>query len=281
MGTPAAAWMTRDVVVCSGADAVSFLAGQVSADVAAMGEGDVRHTFVLAPDGKVVSWGYLLRRAADEVILVVAAGFGEPSLERLSRFKIRVDVDISLETDVAVLAIRGDGSQALAARCGGRVVDLDFPPDDDGTIVAAVDVMGSDVTLPDGVSEDPTAVERFRIRSGFPQLGADIRAGDIPAEAGVWVVATSASFTKGCYVGQELVARVDSRGSKVPRRNCRIDVDGPVVPGDDVEVDESVVGEVSSAVEGTALARIGRAVPVGAEVRVAGRPGVVRRDLGA
>jgi len=71
--------------------------------------------------------------------------------------------------------------------------------------------------LPDGVVAcGPAAVEACRIVSGVPAMGAELTAKTIAAEAGL--VERTVSFTKGCYTGQELVARIDARGSNVPRR---------------------------------------------------------------
>ncbi len=105
--------------------------------------------------------------------------------------------------------------------------------------------------------------------------------GDIPAEAGRWVVDASVDFAKGCYVGQELVARVDSRGSNVPRRNCRIDADGPLEAGAGVVADGVDVGTVTSVAGRQAIARISRKVDEGAVVEIAGVRAVVVSDPGA
>lgn len=80
--------------------------------------------------------------------------------------------------------------------------------------------------------------ERLRITAGVPRVGAELDPSVIPAEVGRWFVDGSASFTKGCYTGQELVARVDSRGSNTPRHLRVITVTGGVPSvGDDVVVD--------------------------------------------
>ena len=86
------------------------------------------------------------------------------------------------------------------------------------------------------------AYEAVRIECGVPAMGSELTERTIPAEAGQWVIDRSVSFTKGCYTGQELVARIDSRGGNVPRhlRGIVIDADPPPVGGvvvaDGVEV---------------------------------------------
>ncbi len=120
-------------------------------------------------------------------------------------------------------------------------------------------------------------------------MGSELTDDTIPAEAGSWLIETSVSFTKGCYTGQELVARIDSRGNTVPRpiRLLRFDEagfapgEGPTV-GSAVRHDAKEVGVVTSAAvalgEGhpaLALAPVGRAVPVGATVVVEAPSGTV------
>jgi folate-binding Fe-S cluster repair protein YgfZ len=95
---------------------------------------------------------------------------------------------------------------------------------------------------------------------------------------GQWLIDASVSFTKGCYTGQELVARVDSRGGNVPRHLRRLVVDGPPPPsGTEVVVDDEAVGEVTSAAvapddaaSAVALAYVKRSVEVPAAATVAG-----------
>ncbi len=114
----------------------------------------------------------------------------------------------------------------------------------------------SDVTieLEDGPSPatpseiPPEAVEVVRIEAGVPKMGAEITDDVIPAELGQWLIDASVSFTKGCYTGQELVARIDSRGGNVPRRLRGLVVEGAEVPppGAEVVVDGEVVGTLTS-----------------------------------
>jgi folate-binding protein YgfZ len=99
---------------------------------------------------------------------------------------------------------------------------------------------------------EPVADERpedERIAAGIPRMGAELVPGQtIPAEAGQALIDRSVSFTKGCYTGQELVARIDSRGGNVPRHLRSIVLDAPVaVPaGADIEVDGKVAGRLTS-----------------------------------
>ena len=138
-----------------------------------------------------------------------------------------------------------------------------------------------DVTIvvePTDEAERSADDEAWRIEHGIPAMGAEIREDVIPAELGQWIVDASVSFTKGCFTGQELVARIDSRGGTVPNPLRGLVADEPVAVGAEVLADGEVVGRVTSA--GTsptlgpvALAPVHRsvAVPGAVEVRTDGR----------
>ncbi len=130
-----------------------------------------------------------------------------------------------------------------------------------------------------------------RINAGVPKMGAEITDGVIPAELGQAVIDASVSFTKGCYTGQELVARVDSRGGNVPRHLRALVLGGeePPAPGSEIVVGDKVVGTVTSSTyapergASIALGLVHRSVdpPAAAVVRGpaeagAGRPAEIR-----
>ena len=112
------------------------------------------------------------------------------------------------------------------------------------------------------------ADERSRIEVGWPRMGAELTDRTIPAETGL--VDRAVSFTKGCFTGQELVARIDSRGGNVPRhlRGIRLERAGAPV-GAEVVVEGKVAGALTSVAGDVALAYIGRDVdpPADATVR--------------
>ena len=217
-----------ELIKVSGPQAVTFLQGQLSQDVAGLNVGETSPSFLLEPTGKVTAWLQVRRTAEDAVELIVDDGSGDAVVTRLQRFKMRTKADI----------------EHLGAQ-------------------------------PDATTE----VER--ILAGLPRIGAELVPGEtIPAEAGQHVIDASVSFTKGCYTGQELVARIDSRGGKVPRQIRRVTVSGTDLPpvGAEVEVDGTVVGRLTSVAwseqhtAAVALASVVRAVepPVAATVVWAG-----------
>ena len=141
--------------------------------------------------------------------------------------------------------------------------------------IEGYDLLGTAPVPPAGVRHGtPEEYEALRIECGIPAMGRELTERTIPAEAGV--VDRSVSFTKGCYTGQELVARIDSRGGNVPRRLRGLVLDGEGLPetGTPVVIEGVVVGEVTSAAYSSrldavvALAYVKRDVeiPTGAEV---------------
>lgn len=268
MGT-FAAWIERDVVHAHGPDALEYLQGQLSQDLAALGIGASAWSLLLEPSGKVTAWLRATRVGEAEVVLDVDGGAGALVVARLERFKLRTAVTFDLREREPALAVRG----MAPAAAGG--MPIAWPG------VEGYDQLGPSGGPPPGVDVVGADVyDAARIDSGVPVSGVDITTDTIPAEAGAWLIEASVSFTKGCYTGQELVARVDSRGGNVPRPLRRLRSDGPaaeLVAGAEVTTDAgAVVGRVTSAApvaaEGitVALAPLARSVEVPGPVFVAG-----------
>ena len=246
--------------------------------------GDSTWTFVLAPQGKVEGWGRITRVADDAFEVLVDAGAGEAWEARLRRFLLRTKADITVTPAVPVLALRGEGSADVVAATGPDAWrPAGWPAVDGFDLVLAGAAAEDAVTrvVGAGVGEGGAAeLEALRIRAVVPAWGSELDADTIPATVGQWVIDASVSFTKGCYTGQELVARIDSRGGNVPRLLHRAEVQGPPPsPGTPVLVDDVEAGSVTSSasVEGgsVALCWVGRAVvvePDGSPATVAGAP---------
>jgi folate-binding protein YgfZ len=268
--------VARDVVRVAGPDAVTYLQGQLSQDVAGLATGSSAWSFLLQPMGKVDAWLRVTRVADDEVVLDVDGGHGPAVLARLRRFLLRTKADVD-PLDLDCLVLRGPGAAAAAA---GARAQLRPPAGWPG--VEGVDLLGGGGARPAGAAPASVAAyESLRIRSGVPAMGAELTEATIPAEAGRHVVDASVSFTKGCFTGQELVARIDSRGGKVPRLVRGLDVPSDVAPapGAPVLVDGTEAGHVTSAAPrpgggSVALAVLARRVapPAPALVQVGGAP---------
>jgi len=190
----------RDVVRVSGSDAVSYLQGQISQDVEALTDGVSARSLILQPMGKIDAWFRITRVGADEFLLDVDSGWGETLVARLKRFMLRVDVELMLE-EWDFHAYRGQTPDGVDAPIIAEV---------DG----GVDVLAPALAVPEAEQITNDQFAALRIQAGRPAMGAELTEDTIPAAAGI--VNESASFTKGCYTGQELVARVDSRGNNTP-----------------------------------------------------------------
>lgn len=147
---------------------------------------------------------------------------------------------------------------------------------------ATIEVVDTPVPAPlewPGVS-DPDHEEQ-RIRAGMPRMGAELTEATIPGEGGQRLIDLSVSFTKGCYTGQELVARIDSRGGNVPRPVRVLAADGPVEVGASVAAEGVEVGVVTSAAGSWALAPLMRKVEIGDTVDIAGVSATVIEPAGS
>jgi folate-binding protein YgfZ len=224
---PYAVWLEREVVEVAGEESGPYLQGQLSQDVLSIGDGASAWSWVLTPQGKVDAFARVTRLSPERWVLDTDAGWGEALVARLSRFKLRTKATIEL-LDWKVLGLRvpADGAPGPQAGGSGNLVAADpcWPG------VAGVDLMAEIPFPPEGWRiMGPDQHEAERIRVGFPRMGAELDERTIPGETGL--VPRTVSFTKGCYTGQELVARIDSRGGNVARRLARLAPAAKVEPG--------------------------------------------------
>jgi folate-binding protein YgfZ len=227
----------RDVLSVSGPDAVTYLQGQSSQDVAALAVGETAESLLLSPQGKLDAYLRVTRTGDDAYILDTDPGFGEVAKARLLRFRLRVKVEIEPLAWTA-MSVRGpDAERPGVASAAANPSVLRLPVDWPG--FSGFDLLGPDTD--DGGAEawvDETVVrvgreawEAARIEAGVPVNGRELTEATIAAEAGL--VERTVSFTKGCFTGQELVARLDSRGSKVAKKLAGLVIgDGTGVGGE-------------------------------------------------
>ena len=276
VGAGGAAVITRDVVAVTGPDAARYLQGQLSQDVVAM-VGDSAWSFLLAPTGKVDAWLRVHRIDPEHYLLETDPGYGEVVFARLKRFLLRTKASIAEPESFELVQQRWDASLVrfddevhdgvlIASPVGPEVAGRDFLILNSAT-QPATELVGAVVV--------PEAMQRYRIAHGIPAMGSELNEDTIPGEAGAWVIDASVSFTKGCYTGQELVARIDSRGNNVPHPIRVLVLDADAAIGDEVYLDETSVGSITSVVPSLdnelpalALARVGRSVIPGTEVSV-------------
>ena len=283
----------REVVSVCGADSRSFLQSLVSQDVSQLAAGSAVDALLLQPQGKLIAAMRMFVVDEEHWLLVCDAAIASPLLEGLARFKIRVKVDLELRADLVVLCVRGPRALEVsqyAARSQSRMVDhgVVIVADWDGT--AGIDWIGPRALLDSAQHEmlalgatavSDAAYETARIEAGVLVQGADIDDRTIAQEAQLDLNAVS--FTKGCFVGQELVCRIDSRGhvNRFVRVVRAIDESTRFSVGSVVMYDDATVGEVTSAapLAAVGLATIRRTVEPSAEVVVATASAVVEPRL--
>lgn len=232
----------RAFVRISGPDAEDYLQRMVSNDVEALAQGEACDALLLTPKARVIAPVRVLRRGHDDFLLSTEIDLGEKVRAEFLRMRFAAKVEIEPEQHESWLVLGG-----------GEVLD-ERPPGDE-------------------VSEE--AFERWRIQAGIPLWGREIDERVLPAEAGL--DETHISFTKGCYPGQEPIARQHYRG-KVNRRLRVLELAGELVPDRDAEIrnGEKVVGRVTSAVPGLALAYVRVDVPDEADLEIGSQHAKVR-----
>jgi folate-binding protein YgfZ len=223
----------RSYVRVAGPDAEDFLQRMVSNDVAALPLGESCDALLLTAKARVIAPLVVLRRGPDDFLLLTEPELGERVRAELTRFRFAAKAEIEPEEHESWLVV------------GGEEVLDERPP---------------------GAEIDEAELERWRVASGIPRWGREIDDTILPAEAGL--TETHVSFTKGCYPGQEPIARLHYRG-KMNRRLRVLDVDS-AAPGDEIVWNDKVVGRVTSAVPGRALGYVRVEVPDEAVLRIGG-----------
>jgi len=242
----------REFVRVAGQDAGDYLQRMVSNDVEALASGEACPALLLTAKARVIAPLVVLRRADDDFLVLTEPGLGRVVREHLTRMRLRAQCEIESEEHESVLVL--DGREGFAT---------DWP--------GAREVL--DAGLVPTLSEED--IELRRIESGVPRWKREIDDRILPAEAGL--DASHVSFSKGCYPGQEPVARLHFRGH--PNRGLRVlELDGVPEPDAPLLHDGREVGRVTSAMrrdDGTvvALAYVRTEVPDDAPLALAARAG--------
>jgi len=237
----------RAYVAVAGPDAREYLQRMVSNDVESLDVGASCPALLLTAKARVIAPVVVWRRGEDDYLLLTEPELGETVRSLLIRMRLRARCTIELEEHTSVLVF---GSEGIAT---------DFP--------GAVEVLDADLAP----TLDDAELERRRIEARVPRWGLEVDERVLPAEAGL--DATHISFSKGCYPGQEPVARLHFRGKA--NRGLRV-LELEDVPSYDAELvhGDRVVGRVTSAVrrpDGSvvALAYVRVEVPDDAELALA------------
>jgi len=225
----------------AGAEARAWLNDLVSADVSGVGAGQARASLLLSPTGGIRA-AFTVAPLGDGFVLLQDPLQPSSVQTLLTPYVLSSDVTLEDRSDaLVVFAFPGRVATPAAPgtfsipSCTGAGGDLLAPVED----VEAVrrSLSGDFAEAP------PEALEGWRVATGIPRLGVDALTDDLPFEGGM---GTAVAFDKGCYLGQEAVAKVRNLGH--PRRLVvHLAADGEVSPGEVVESDGRPVGEVTSA----------------------------------
>ncbi len=237
----------RSFVRVAGPDAADYLQRMVSNDVEALEVGESCEALLLTAKARVIAPLRVLRRADDDFLLLTEPELGERVRAELVRMRFAAKAEIESEEHASTLVFGERPAGAIANDEFGR---------------AAWEVL--DASL-DGEPVEADELERMRIEAGTPRFGREIDDRVLPAEAGL--TARAVSFTKGCYPGQEPIARQHYRG-KLNRRLRVLSVDGEVEPEAEIRLGEKTVGRITSAAPGIALGYVRTEVPDNAELSV-------------
>jgi tRNA-modifying protein YgfZ len=256
-----AASRARAYVSVNGPEAGAYLNRMVSNDVENLAVGDACEALLLTAKARIVAPMVVWRRGDDDFLLLTEPESGERLERELKRARFAAKCEIAPEEHDSVLVLGGDQP---VSNHRNAVANADYG-------VPAVELLDADP--PPGAEEiRAEELERLRILAGTPRLGRELDERVLPAEAGLEHRAIS--FTKGCYPGQEPVARLHFRGH--PNRSLRlVSLDDGELPEYDAELvlDGKSVGRITSAAPDpqrgiVALAYVRREVPAGSTVEL-------------
>jgi folate-binding protein YgfZ len=230
-----------------GPDAASYLQRMVSNDVEALEPGEACQALLLTAKARLIAPLTVLRRGIDDFLLLTEPTLGDRVVKELIRFRFAAKCSIGPEAHSSTIVF-------------GEASPGSIPTPDYG--IPAYEVLDADMTSDEAMA--PDELERRRILARTPAWGRELDDRVLPAEAGLEERAIS--FTKGCYPGQEPVARLHYRGH--PNRGLRVlELEGTDLPAYDAELtlDGKVVGRITSSVPDgdriLALAYVRREVP--------------------
>src|SRR5919198_4413041 len=242
-----AARRPRDYVRVSGRDAEDFLQRMLSNDVTQAH----CEALLLTPKARVIAPLVVMRRGPDDFLLLTEPGLGDTVRTTLLRARFAAKAEIEGEEHTSTIVF-GDAD---------GIPTSDYGHD-------AVEVLDADVEPTIGDDE----LELMRIQAGTPRFGREIDDRVLPAEAGL--VERAVSLTKGCFPGQEPIARLHYRGHA--NRGLRLLEVEAAEPGTEIVWEGKSVGRVTSAVARLALGFVRNEVPADAALDVGGRPARMR-----
>ena len=262
----------RAVIAVTGPDAAEYLQGQLTNDVESLEVGEGQYAALLDRKGHMQSDMRVLRPEVEEILVETEAMARGAVIKHLTMYSIGRDLTVADVSDErAALSLIGPRSVEIAgtpalpenfceATSVGGIECLAVGTRDGIDLIAAVadrERLREALLEAGAVEVSAAAAEILRIESGVPRFGAEMGTETMPAEAGI--VEDAVSFTKGCYIGQETVARLHYKGR--PNRHLRgLRLSGPAEPGATLRLGEKEVGRLGSVGISPALGPIGLAI---------------------
>jgi folate-binding protein YgfZ len=244
---PTVVRLSRGYVRVAGPEAADFLERMLSNEVEALEPGSASQALLLTPKGRIVAPARVVRESEDAFLLITEAELAETVAAALVRARFAAKCEISVVPLRGYLHL-GDPGRGIRVRDYGADA---WETWEEAELEAAA----------------PDELEAMRIEAGTPAWGKELDESVLPAEAGL--EETHISFTKGCYPGQEPIARLHYRGHP-NRRLRRIEVEN-AQPGAEIVHGGKTVGRVTSGVPGKALGYVRREVPDDAELEIGGQ----------
>lgn len=252
----------RGVVSVNGEDAEKFLQGLITNDMDLLGSQSAIFAGLLSPQGKIL-FEFFVARAAEGYLLDVAKAQAGALAQRLNMYKLRAKVDVrDAGANHVMFALWGD--EAVPSGETKKTVSFEDPRSSRlGRRIAAEALIAADISPAENASTCGAAdYHAHRIALGIPEGGKDYAFGEAFVHEALFDQLSGVSFAKGCYVGQEIVARMEHRGT-ARRRIVRVRGAGEL-PGmaTDVKAGDVVIGAMGSHAgdNGLAMLRLDRVI---------------------
>ncbi len=239
----------RGVVRVAGEDAEKLLQGVVANDMALLTRQAAMHSALLAPQGKIL-FEFFVVKAPDGFLLETGSGQVAGLVKRLGMYKLRAKVTITdASAEYRVMVVWGPSPQSP----GGTTGTISYADPRLPALGLRILADASFAAAPNGFDASEQDYHAHRIILGVPEAGKDYVLGDaFPHEANMDLL-NGISFTKGCFVGQEVVSRMHHRAA-ARKRIVVVEAQGPLQPGSDILAGTATIGRVGSVAGNRALA---------------------------
>lgn len=238
----------RGVVRITGADAATLLDGLVTNSLARLDDQPAIHTGLLAPQGKIL-FDFFLVAVADGFLIDIERAHADDLIKRLTFYRLRADVQFENLSDTLAVAAQWPALERLP---GGVVA---YPDPRNAGLGLRLVLPGERLAEIPAETTTAAAYHAHRIATGVPEAGLDYGLGDTFPHEALYDQLDSIDFKKGCFVGQEVVSRMQHRGT-ARKRAMRVRADTPLVTGAAIAAGEAKIGTLGSASDGAAIAMI-------------------------